>query len=210
MAIEHLIYDFDGTISDSYALFLRFWNEVAEKHGIVVPVTQEALYRELKKTGYDAYLVLKCENVLSYEDFMADFHALQEKHRMDFKPYPEAIELLKRAKQAGKKNYLYTHTGPVVKKMLENMGILDCFEFILDASYHFPLKPAPDALLFLQQKLKLDPDTCIMIGDRPIDALAGQNAGMKGCLWDSEGLFSPEGMDYYIKDLRTVAEIVGF
>ncbi len=210
MAIEHLIYDFDGTIADSYTLFLDFWNKIAQKHGILVPCSQDTLYRALKKTGYDAYLALQCEGVIGYEDFMAEFHALQEQYRMEFKPYPQAIKLLRDAKKAGRKNYLYTHTGPVVKKMLANMEILECFEFVLDSSYSFPLKPAPDALLFLQRECRLDPPTCIMIGDRPIDALAGQNADMKGCLWDEEDLFSPEGIDYYIKDLREVADIVGF
>ncbi len=210
MAINHLIYDFDGTIADSYALFFRFWKQVAAKNGILIPCDDDTLYRALKKTGYDAYLALQCEHVLSYEDFMADFHALQEKHRMDFQAYPEAVKLLRDAMRAGKKNYLYTHTGSVVKDMLANLGILDCFEFVLDASYGFPLKPAPDALLFLQKHLQLDPATCIMIGDRPIDAQAGQNAGMKGCLWDAEDLFDADGVDYYIKDLACVADIVGF
>lgn len=209
MPLVHLIYDFDGTIADSYALFLRFWNEIAEKRGIQILCDQNTLYRELKKTAYDAYKILQCEDILDYDTFLADFHALQEKHRMDFQPFPEAVALLKRAKRAGKRNYLYTHTGPVVKDMLSNMGLLEYFDFILDASYRFPLKPAPDALLFLQEHLSLDPKECVMIGDRPIDALAGQNAGMKGCLWDAEGLFDADGIDFYIKRLEDVAQIVG-
>ena len=208
--IEHLIYDFDGTISDSYAMFLDFWTEVAEKYAIRIPISREELYRELKKTGYDAYLALDCADTIDYDTFLHEFYLLQEAHRLDFKPFPAAISLLRDAKAAGKKNYLYTHTGPVVKDMLANMGIADCFEFILDSSYGFPLKPAPDALRFLTQRFALDPTTCLMIGDRPIDALAGQNAGMQGCLWDAEGLFDETGMDYYIKDLSDVARIAGF
>ena len=87
--------------------------------------------------------------------------------------------------------------------------MLDCFDFVLDASYNFPFKPAPDALLFFLEKFKLDPKTCMMIGDRPIDAHAGMNAGMYGCLWDSDALFSDGNVDYYIKELSAVSEIVG-
>ena len=191
-------------------MFLDFWLQVAYKFSIRVPCSRETLYRQLKKTAYDAYLVLDCTDKIDYDTFLHEFHLLQEAHRLEFKPFPEAIRLLRDAKAAGKKNYLYTHTGPVVKDMLANMGIADCFEFILDSSYGFPLKPAPDALCFLAQHFSLDPSTCLMIGDRPIDALAGQNAGMKGCLWDAEDLFDETGIDHYVKNLSDVARIAGF
>ena len=48
-----------------------------------------------------------------------------------------------------------------------------------------------------------------MIGDRPIDAHAGMNAGMYGCLWDADGLFEDAQVDFYIKDLSKVREVVG-
>ena len=207
--IDHLIFDFDGTISDSYSLFVRMWIEVAKNRNIPIPCDENTLYRALKITGAEGYRVLHCEDLVDYDTFIDDFHHLQEKYRMEFRPFPQAVELLRASVKAGKKNYIYTHTGPVVKDMLANMGILDCFEFILDSSYGFPFKPAPDALLFFLDKFKLDPKSCIMIGDRPIDAHAGMNAGMYGCLWDDEDLFADAKVDYYIKDLSEVAKIVG-
>ena len=127
---------------------------------------------------------------------------------MDFQIFPEAADLLISAKAQGKHNYIYTHTGPVVKEMLDHMGVLDCFDFILDASYSFPLKPAPDALRFFLDKFGFDPKTCMMIGDRPIDAYAGMNAGMYGCLWDADGLFADAKVDFYVKELAEIKNIV--
>ncbi len=207
--IEHLIFDFDGTIADSYPMFVNMWIEVAKGRGVTVPCDEDTLYRALKITGAEAYRVLHCEDIVDYDTFLDDFHALQQKYCYDFSVFPQAVELLRASVKAGKKNYIYTHTGPVVKEMLQNMGILDCFTFILDSSYGFPLKPSPDALQFFLQKFDFDPKTCMMIGDRPIDAHAGMNAGMYGCLWDEEGLFTDAKVDYYIKDLAEVAKIVG-
>ena len=48
-----------------------------------------------------------------------------------------------------------------------------------------------------------------MIGDRPIDALAGMNAGMLGFLWDENGLYNDIKVDYYSKNITDVAKIVG-
>ena len=205
--IEHLIYDFDGTIADSYPIFVRFVHQISEKRGIEIPCDDDTLYRALKITLRHTYDILGCEQICNYKTFADDYHALQEAYAEEFLAFPEAGELLAAAKEKGKHNYLYTHTGSVVKKMLENQGLLDHFDFILDASYGFPMKPAPDALRYLRERFDLNPQTCLMIGDRPIDAYAGMNAGMKGCLWDSDGLFEDAKVDYYIKDLYEIRRI---
>lgn len=205
--IEHLIYDFDGTISDSYPLFVRFLHEAADKRGYPIPCSDGELYRASKQTLYAAYLRIGGESVCPYQTFADDFHELQRLHKDEFRIFPEARELLLRAKAAGKHNYIYTHTGPVVKEMLANMGVLELFDFILDDSYGFPMKPAPDALLFFLKKFDLAPEGCMMIGDRPIDAYAGMRAGMQGCLWDADGLFADAEVDHYITALSEVAGI---
>ena len=207
--IEHLIYDFDGTIADSYPLFVRFLHQLAEKRGYRIPCDDDTLYRASKQLIRTAYEVMDGEKLCDYQTFLDDFHELQFIHREEFPIFAEAKRLLLDARSAGRHNYIYTHTGPVVKEMLERMGVLDCFDFVLDSSYQFPYKPAPDALLFFLDKFGLDPKTCMMIGDRPIDAHAGMNAGMYGCLWDVDGLFEDAQVDYYIKELSEVASIVG-
>ena len=123
---------------------------------------------------------------------------------MKFTAFPEAVELLEYAVQNSKKNYVYTHSGSIVGEMLKNMGIDHLFTFILDSSYGFPAKPAPDALHYLCERFALDPKNCMMIGDRPIDAQAGMNAGMPGCLWDAGVLFPDAKVDIVVKDLADV------
>ena len=207
--IEHLIYDFDGTIADSYPLFVRFLRKGAKKRGYRIECSDEVLYRTAKITIYETYRTIGGEAVIPFQTFIDDFHELQVVHKDEFLIFPQAKKLLLDAKRAGKHNYIYTHTGPVVKEMLANMGVLDTFDFILDASYGFPMKPSPDALCFFLEKFGFDPRTCMMIGDRPIDAYAGMNAGMYGCLWDEDGLFPDAKVDYYLKDLLEVAQICG-
>ena len=208
--IQHLIYDFDGTLSDSYPLFVRFFHEIAKKRGYRIPCSDDTLYRASKQVVRAVYDVIGGEAVCGdYQQFLDDFHELQLLHRKEFCLFPEARELLLDAKAKGFHNYIYTHTGPVVKEMLENMGVLDCFDFILDSSYGFPFKLSPNALLFFLDKFGLDPQSCVMIGDRPIDAHAGMNAGMYGCLWDADGLFEDARVDFYIRELTEVRKIVG-
>lgn len=207
--IEHLIFDLDGTIVNSYPHFVEFFYEACEKNGIEVPYDRETVYRMLKITVPQAYARLNCEDKMSYEKFYSDFVELYTENYQKLTGFEQTIDLIHKAKEAGKKNYLYTHTGPVAKDILKNLGVFDCFEFVLDASYHFPAKPAPDALLFLAEHCGLDPKECLMIGDRPIDAMAGMNAGMLGFLWDEDGLYPDAKVDYLCKDITEVAKIVG-
>ena len=207
--IQNLIFDLDGTIINSYPHFVEFFYEVCKKNGVEVPFNRETVYHLLKITVPEAYANLNCEDNMSYEKFYSDFVELYTKNYKKLTGFEQTINLIQQAKKAGKKNYLYTHTGPVAKDILKNLGIFDCFEFVLDASYHFPAKPAPDALLFLAEHCGLYVKECIMIGDRPIDALAGMNAGMYGFLWDEDSLYTDIKVDYHSKDITDVAKIVG-
>ena len=122
--------------------------------------------------------------------------------------FPEALDLLEYAKSQGKKCYIYTHSGSVVNQIMEHMGIEHYFSFVLDGSHGFPAKPAPNALNYLAEKFALDPKQCMMIGDRPIDAHAGMNAGMIGCLWDNDGLFPDAAVDHLVANLSEIKKLI--
>ena len=207
--IQNLIFDLDGTIVNSYPLFVESFIAACEKNGIDVPYDRDTVFRMLKITVPDAYRKMDVEHKTTYEKFYDDYVSTYSEHYTEQLGFAQTIDLIKKAQAAGKKNFIYTHTGPIAKEILANIGILDCFEFVLDASYPFPMKPAPDALLFLAEHCGLDPKTCLMIGDRPIDALAGMNAGMVGFLWDEDDLYPDAKVDYRCKDITEVAKIVG-
>ena len=206
--IEHLIFDFDGTIADSYPLFLKFMKIIGEENRLEQNCCDEELDRYLKITIYHAFEYLGWDKTLSKKAFLERFHQLQAEYAFDFVAFPEAVELLEYAVQNGKKNYVYTHSGSIVREMLKNMGIDHLFTFLLDSSYGFPAKPAPNALNYLCERFALDPKDCMMIGDRPIDAHAGMNAGMVGCLWDAGGLFPDAKVDHMVKELSEVKKLL--
>ena len=153
--IKNLIFDLDGTIINSYPHFVEFFYEVCKKNGVEVPYDRETVYRMLKITVPQAYARLNCEEKMSYEKFYSDFVGLYTQNYQKLTGFEETVSLVRKAKEAGKENYLYTHTGPVAKDILKNLGILDCFEFILDASYHFPASPPPMRSCFWQRRTDL-------------------------------------------------------
>ncbi len=202
--IEHLIFDFDGTISDSYPVFVRIVRALAKDRGMTLPQSDEEIFQYLKINA------IHCLDQVGITDNnrMADFHRYQAEFYQEFPPFPEIEDILKRAVDLGKKNYIYTHSGKIVHEMLKHMGLYSYFTFILDASYGFPSKPAPDALNFLVDRFQLSRETCLMIGDRPMDTRAGANAGMGGCLWDAYGQAPEEKVEYKISRLSELRALI--
>lgn len=205
MNYKHLIYDFDGTLSNTYPCFTETVLQMLRSRGL------EADY----KTVYDLLKVSvghALKNSAFTEDYSVlrkEFHVVHDELAMKIQElYPEAEEILRYAMAQGHKNYLYTHSGKIVKILLEKWGIADCFEDIIDSTMSFPTKPAPDALNWLCEKHGLDKNDCIMIGDRDIDTDCGRNAGMKGCLFDPEHYYDDSDVDYRIDNLLQLKNII--
>ncbi|MBQ9760112.1 MAG: HAD-IA family hydrolase [Clostridia bacterium] len=206
--IDHFIYDFDGTLSDSYPVFWRIFEELRARHGGVPNCSDDALRRRIKNAVIEGYRAIEWADGLTKEQFMQEFKALQEKHFADFETYPHTEELLRAVVESGKRNYIYTHSGKVVHKIMENMGIAQYFTFVLDASQGFPSKPAPDALLHLIERYHLDPKTCVMVGDRPIDVQAGEKAGMQSCFFDPDGFYPNTPATYHVDTLADIMKLI--
>ena len=202
---DYIIYDFDGTISDTYPVFAKAFVETAASYNI--PVNYDTVYKQLKISVGHALKQYSwnddMENVKS--QFKKNHHRLARQYQEAF---PEAKEILQYAIDHGKKNYLYTHTGKFAYEMLAKMGLTQYFEFVLDGSYGFPSKPAPDAFNFLCQKCNIDKNRAIMIGDRDIDVGAAHAAGAKGCLIDTDNLYVDCVVDYRIDSLLDLKHII--
>ncbi|MBQ8258554.1 MAG: HAD-IA family hydrolase [Clostridia bacterium] len=205
MNYKHLIYDFDGTLSDTYPCFTETVLELIKKYGI--SDTYENVYSNLKVNV--GYALKQYDLGKDAAEARRDFHVIHNELAPKIqKPYPEAEEILRYAMAQGHKNYLYTHSGKIVKILLEQWGIADCFEDIIDSTMKFPTKPAPNALNYLCEKHGLDKKDCLMIGDRDIDTDCGRNAGMKGCLFDPDHYYDKADVDYRIENLLELKNII--
>lgn len=208
MKIDHFIYDFDGTLSNSYPIFLKILLEIIHRHDGKTTCTEAELYRRLKNRNVEGYRAVEWSDGFTAKEFASEFHVLQGKYAKEFKLFDGARELLEAVVKSGKKNYLYTHSGKVVYEIMDNMGVSQYFTYVLDASQGFPSKPAPDALLSLVERFDLDPKVCVMIGDRPLDVQAGANAGMQSCFWDLEGFFPNTPATYHVEKLSDIQKLI--
>ena len=179
--MKNFIWDFDGTLYDTYHHTLAAFCETARRRGM--EIDPDEAYRQMRITLWDAFRYYHVDDA-----FIAEFYEIE--NDLSFAPrgipYPGVPALLRRIAQAGGRNYLYTHRDKVALAYLERDSLTNLFSGFVTRENGFPLKPAPDALRWMLREYGLAPEESLMIGDRAIDVAAGKNAGIAGCF------FSPD------------------
>ena len=199
---KHIIFDFDGTLSDSYPSFVKAMNIVMQRYGI--KKTDEEIYYLLKKYS-TAYVFDNCGFGEFKSEAKRQFRELSDEIlRKDAIPMAGAEEVLNFIIANGAKSYIYSHSGDIVLSNVKRWGFEKYFTDYQLGDTDFPRKPAPDALLNLMKKNGLKANECIMVGDRDIDILAGKNAGMVGILMDTEEYYTHLSVEYRITELKQI------
>lgn len=203
---QNIVYDFDGTISDTYPMFTKALLVQLERHGI--KGDYDECYALLKVSVGEALRHFDWGGV-DHKTIQREFHEIHDRMAMEEqRPYYDAEEILRHAVEQGKRNFLYTHTDTLAYRLLEKWGLRQYFTDAIDGSMKFPRKPAPDALLYLMEKNGMDPAQTLMVGDRDIDINAGHNAGTAGCLYDYEGFYSQDNAEHFVRKLSELKTII--
>lgn len=203
---QHYIWDFDGTLFDTYPYIARSFQQALAVQGIYETTDSILTYI---KISLDACI----DHFQKKHNFRADLRNLYEQYEQSgddssIKPYPDLELVLKRIVNLNGKNYLYTHRGKDALDYLAQYGLISLFTDTITKEDGFPRKPAPDAINHLIHKHGMDKRTAIMIGDRDIDIMAGWNAGISGCLFDPDDYYAHFQVEYRVKSMLEFADML--
>lgn len=205
---KYFIWDYDGTLFDTYPAITSTYQEVLKKeYGI------ESNYDEIMSLA-KVSLSFCTEKIadkfgINSDEFKDKLYKLYRENPVgEEPPFPGAREVCEFVKSAGGKNYIITHRDE--KSMLESLNkynMKGLFEDFITRDHRFPRKPDPQAFLFLIEKYHLDPVKIIGIGDRDIDIKAAKSAGIAACYINYEGLQN-QFADFNIEDLYELKKLV--
>ncbi len=202
---KHIIWDFDGTLFDTYEVMGRALQLTFRKIGIDEPL--EDIIRLMKKSISEALNYYADQYHIDAE-FIKDYETTRRELELEeCKPYSGAIELLKYIKETGRYNYLFTHRGISSITFLQKHQIYDYFTDCITSQHSFERKPSPAAILHLVEKYQIKQQDAIMIGDRDLDILSAKNAGIRACFFDEAGA-EYGAADYNIKNITQLYEIL--
>ena len=201
MKYKNYIWDFDGTLYNTYVHEIKVMETVLGRHGLLETIDLEEMYRWMR-VGYGN--ITRFEGVTDeiYNEFRREgLKVGAEEHEPKILPFEDCGKVLSAIVENGGKNFIYTHRDKTTLTWhLTERGMIDYFTDMVTSDEHFPMKPAPDGLLALCKRNGLDASESIMIGDRIIDGSSGRGAGMSGALVNypphlPDGRSPAEGVD---------------
>lgn len=201
--IKNLIWDFDGTICNTY------------------PSMVNGIKKALNKLGFDA----DKEEILSKAKIMFEvaFEYYSEKFDLgdklyktfvelkkdprDRPPYEYVIDICKFINSRGGKNIIITHRAQdSTHKILEYYNMTDLFLEIVTADNNFRRKPDSHAFDYIMAKYRFERSETLGIGDRDLDILAAKRAGIITCYFDELGKTIPTTPDIHINNFKDLYE----
>lgn len=183
--IRNIIWDVDGTLFDTYPAIARSYHQAVIELGGDAPL--DWIMREARVTMSHcvAALVERCqldeaELVRKSDEYYDRISAV------DQPPFPGVVEICRYICSTGGKNLIVTHRGKRgVDELLEAHNMTDLFAGCITRDDDYPRKPDPAAFSATLETHQLDLSESINVGDREIDILAGQGAGIFSCLFEA-------------------------
>ena len=177
-----LIFDLDGTLINSVGGIAQSVNRTRMDFGfapldeaVITSYTGDGAKKLLERSCADVTLPLPIEKAVQVmiKNYAADplYHTFL---------YDGVKEGLIRLKEAGWILAVVSNKPQLVaEKILAGLEVAQLFNDNIGGGAGFPLKPAPDAMLFLAEKYHADPEFSYIAGDNHTDMNAAKNAGMK-------------------------------
>lgn len=206
-----VLFDFDGTLADSYPAITASVNHVRAAHGL--PPLEESEVRRHVGRG-PAYLL---KHTVGDSDVEADLHLYRAHHptvlRSGTRLLPGAAELLAAIKQSGRLVGVCSNK-PVhfTRELLRYLDIADKVDIVLGPEDVARPKPAPDMLVEALHRLGVPPRQALYIGDMTVDIATARAAGVS--VWvvptgsDERATLFQGGPDRLIDDLSDVQSIL--
>ena len=178
--IRGILFDMDGLVLDSEALYTRFWREAANALGYPMTVEQSLGMRSLGKDRGQPYLESLFGPSIDYTTLRNKRIELMDAYVAEhgIAPKPGIFELLDYMEARGIAAAI-TSSSPMdaIRKHLAAVNLLHRFRKLCSGHDIPNTKPAPDIYLLGAKELGLDPSECLALEDSPTGILSAYRAG---------------------------------
>jgi 2-phosphoglycolate phosphatase len=177
-AVRAVLFDFDGTLGDSYPAITASVNHVRARHGL--PPLPEGEVRRHVGRG-PAYLL---QHTVPRGDVKANVAAYREHHpsvlHSGTRLLPGAADALRALHERGLKLGVCSNK-PVAftRELLSYLGVAPYLDVVLGPEDVARPKPAPDMLLAALPRLGVTAGEALYVGDMTVDVETARAAGVR-------------------------------
>jgi len=207
MIFNDYIWDFDGTLIDTYPEILGKYKKVL---GDVEFDYEKIKYLHKRFASKGAIEYIEKNYNITREEFLKRYKEVdleKERHGV-ITPIYDAIDLCKEIKRKNKRNFIVSDSSEKIFEMLKEFGILELFEEVIYRdNVKYTGKPNPNGYKYLIDKYKLECDKTLSIGDRDLDVITSQKVDIKTCLVDPVEGYSSKP-DLVVKSAKELIKYV--
>lgn len=211
MAVKALLFDFDGTLLNTNELIIQTFMHVLNERfpGQFSPKDcSKFIGPSLKQTFND---IAPGEE----EALIAKYRAWNIEHHDELvSQYPDVVSTLEQLKAQGiRLAIVSTKRNDTIDRGLSILGATHLFDVRIGTDDVHNVKPDPEPVLLALERLGINKDDAIMIGDNSHDIEAGHRAGVRaaGVAWAIKGeaylqQFQPEYILHHMTDLLDIVK----
>jgi HAD superfamily hydrolase (TIGR01549 family) len=179
--MKALIFDLDGTLADSVYPHTLAWQQSLSEFGMPCPAW--VIHRRIGLSGKLLVKAIAREQHRAVSN--ADIEKLSEQHAKLFhqlapasSPLPGAVQLLAYLAESKIPHGIATSGKPdEIKGTLQGLSLTPD-TIVVDGSMVRAVKPEPDLFLLCQQKLNVERNECLIVGDAVWDMHAARRSGI--------------------------------
>lgn len=207
MQYKNIIWDFDGTLFDTYPVMVDAFMKALASGGIEddLDLVEERLRLSVGDTIH-YYMTQR-----SVDQVLIDRYVAYEKSFFleGVRPFEGAIDLCRAIVNHKGQNFLYTHRDSSARACMEAFGLQPYFRHMICKEDGFERKPSPQALQYLMDLYNLKAHETLMVGDRDLDIEAAINAGIRACYFKQGPSRLKRQANHVIEDLGSLYAILG-
>jgi len=200
--IRCVIYDCDGVLFDSIEANKKLYNDICALVGRSHLNEEEVKYVHM-------YTVYETIQLIFGKDDGLKKKALESLKGIDWRNYitylrmePYLFQILNLLKTNSILRVINTNRTTSMKYIMEHFGLRPFFDMVVTALDVKNPKPHPESVEMILQKLNLNKEEAVFVGDSEVDQQTAKSSGVKFIAYKNRGIASDAYLDNHLDLLQ--------
>ena len=209
MSCKLVIFDFDGTLSDTRPHILSCGQKCIDKFHLRQPTKEEIASMGGGVFANTMMSLGATEDMI--DDLKKYYKEIFLEDVSDITLYDGVLDTLTKLKESGIKLAIATNRGrEILLPLLKHLGLEDVFDDLVCESDVQNKKPHPEMIELILDKLKFQKEDSLIVGDTKYDVLLGKNSNIRTCLVDynKKGYNEEAKPDFIVHNFKDIIDVL--